>query len=1146
MSQRLGERELLATTDSAAVRRSLIDALRLDLVGPEPESPLASEVLETAPSRWYLTGFLVPFEAPPEQRHDETEPEQLDLIDRPRGGDDEEAPERASARRAFWPSSIGVSVLVAPGADQLEACVEWGDYRFVPVQEVEGTDPSSTGVERGTWQRTPRSETLPVPLPPEARNRTWPVPASDGLEIAISVRDLGPVLVAAGVPAGTRVVSLFVVNHRPPAERKDEALAFQVRLQVRSERPFVVRPDLRSSRSDDWDDRVADLQYRDLCDFAVGHGIATLPRIESDGTCQEVSTSWIPEAEVERVEPSPVPDVELGMEQLAALSGAEEAREKLGAFASAYAEWIDAQHAQLPADPRRRETGGELLQRARLARSRIEAGIDAMADPQVFDAFRIANQAMAMAARRRAAQIGGFAPEEAKAPAWRPFQLAFLLMNLRGIAEPRSGEREIVDLLFFPTGGGKTEAYLGLAAFTLVLRRLRNPGVASAGTSVLMRYTLRLLTLDQLARGATLICALELLRREDVEKLGNWPFEIGLWVGQGGTPNQMGEINDGKRHSARARTIAHRNDSRRPAPIPLDGCPWCGTKFSNQCFQLIPNEARPSDLRIWCASRGCDFRRNSPLPIVAVDEPLYRRLPAFVIATVDKLASLPWVGPSGMLFGGAERNDADGFYGACDPGRGGRLPAPLLPPDLIIQDELHLISGPLGTVAGLYEAAIEALCTRTQDGAEIRPKIVASTATVRRAEGQIRALFGRSQVEVFPPPGVDRADSFFARTVRVEESPGRLYVGVAAQGRSLKVTLLRTYLALLGAAQRAYEDAGGRRQDPNPTDPYMTLLGYFNALRELGGSRRIVEDEVTNRLRGYAGRRRVGESDGSFANRKLGEPLELTSRVGTAAVAEAKRRLGLPFRESDRVDVALATNMISVGLDITRLGLMAVLGQPKTTAEYIQATSRVGRDASRPGLVVVLLNVYRPRDRSHYERFGAWHASFYRGVEASSVTPFSPRAIDRAIAGSAVALARHGDSALTPPLGALAILGERTKLDFVAEAFGRRAAAHDPRLGDDEAGRIRQGLRARIADLFDSWVRVAGQKDASGAPLQYAREVGGAGNLLFDPLDPELERASRDARKFKAHRSMRDVEPSVNVWLKRFDHTEIDAPEDLD
>src|SRR5438093_1564764 len=269
-----------------------------------------------------------------------------------------------------------------------------------------------------------------------------------------------------------------------------------------------------------------------------------------------------------------------------------------------------------------------------------------------------------------------------------------------------------------------------------------------------------------------------------------------------------------------------------------------------------------------------------------------------------------------------------------------------------------------------------------------------------------------------------------------------MYVGVAAQGRSPKVVMLRTYLALLAAVQKAY--AAGKKNDPaNPADPYMSLVGYFNSLRELGGARRLTEDEVGNRVAGYSSRKRVSEVEGLFQNRKIEyDVVELTSRVATDKVAEYKRRLALSFNAKDHVDVAIATNMISVGLDISRLGLMVVFGQPKTSAEYIQATSRVGRDPDRPGLIVTVLNVHRPRDRSHYERFPAYHATFYRSVEATGVTPFSPRALDRGLAGTVVALARLGNPTLTPPLGATAITTERSNLDFVTQALTERARRH--------------------------------------------------------------------------------------------------------
>src|SRR5207247_4432732 len=273
--------------------------------------------------------------------------------------------------------------------------------------------------------------------------------------------------------------------------------------------------------------------------------------------------------------------------------------------------------------------------------------------------------------------------------------------------------------------------------------------------------------------------------------------------------------------------------------------------FGPYSFALLPNDDQPSELCIVCTNFECDFTRGRALPIVAVDEQLFRRLPAFLIATVDKFASLPWVGQSGALLGGADRADAKSFYGAAEPGRATHLATPLPPPDLVIQDELHLISGPLGTMAGLYEAAIEALCVRQIAGPAVPPKIVASTATVRRAQDQIQALFARPLTQVFPPPGPDRRDSFFAHTVPSSDVAARLYVGIASQGRNPKVLMRKAWLALMGAAERAYRDAGGHKNHENPADPYMTVLGYFNSLRELGGARRILEEEVQNTIKGY-------------------------------------------------------------------------------------------------------------------------------------------------------------------------------------------------------------------------------------------------------------------------------------------------------
>ena len=742
-------------------------------------------------------------------------------------------------------------------------------------------------------------------------------------------------------------------------------------------------------------------------------------------------------------------------------------------------------------------------------------------------AFKLANRAVAVAARRREAQErrrsgGAFDPDKSREPEWYPFQLAFILTGLRGLAEPGHPDREVVDLLFFPTGGGKTEAYLGLAAFTIALRRLRNPGIAGAGLAVLMRYTLRLLTLDQLGRAAAVVCAMELERQADPVQWGDWPIEIALWVGQAATPNRMGMKGqpDPKRRTVRTKVLDFKNNSKKRDPLPIKACPWCGSPFTAASFELKPDYEAPRELHLLCAdpTRQCDFHagKRRPLPVQAVDEPIYRRLPAFMIATVDKFAGMPWHGEVGAFFGGADRHDAQGFYGANDPGRGKPLPCPLLPPELIIQDELHLISGPLGTMAGLYEVALDRLCLR----GTVRSKVIASTATVRKAEAQIRALFDREGSAVFPPPGPDRRDSFFARTRDAADPSGRLYVGIAAPGGSPKVNFKRGTITLLSAAQRAWEAGAGSK---NPADPYMTLVCYFNALRELGSARNMIEGEIQSSLARYGQHRRVGEAEPGLRSRQIDlDTRELTSRESTDKVSETKERLAIPFGTKHRIDVALATNMISVGLDVTRLGLMLVSGQPKTVSEYIQATSRVGRDDARPGLVVVLLNTNKPRDRSHYERFRAWHEAFYRGVEAVSVTPFSPRALDRALAAVAIGLGRLGEASLTGDPCAGLIRAARPAVDALAATFGSRAGRSDKTLPPAEAAALATRVAARTSAVLDEWGNLAGAVEDAGGTLVYARQ----GKRLLREATPGATEGH-----FRAPRSLRDVEASVLVKI---------------
>jgi hypothetical protein len=1109
---------------SAEVRERLVQALKLDLVGPWAGHALADERLPgwVRPSNWYLTGFLIPSGTPPEKNADADEDDDLSEIPDSAGLAEESSEERKAAKKGFFPSSIGLSFLVPKEARNLGVIVRWGDYALA---EIQGSD----GKPIAVWQRQPREGTVSVVLTGTRDSVVYDVPGSGGLELHIVERQIAGEDLAGLIPQGTCSASVFLVNHRGPnKENPDLAYGFQAEIEVRSDHPFIPRPDLRGAMAEEWDEQVADLHYADTPEYATGHGISAEWELE-DGACHQLRTAWIPSAEVEKTVTVEVPGVELSLEVLGALADGAAAENTLRPLATQYRAWIEDKESDIASlHGTRHETAEELLRFARIAADRIERGIRVLAeDADALDAFRVANRVVARALQRRL---------KIQAPRWHAFQLAFILLNLPGLADPRDAHRETVDLLFFPTGGGKTEAYFGLAAFAMVLRRLRHTGdsgVAGAGVSVIMRYTLRLLTLDQLARAAGLVCALELEREKGVARYGEWPFEIGLWVGKAATPNILGRKGDGRSDSARAKVRQFKADPKdKPSPIPLENCPWCGTRFGPDSFALLPNDDEPRELRIVCASFECDFTRDRPLPIIAVDEPLYRRLPAFLIATVDKFASLPWVGQSGALLGGAERHDPGGFYGAAEPGKGSRLATPLPSPDLIIQDELHLISGPLGTMAGLYEAAIEALCVRENNDRAVRPKIVASTATVRRAQDQIQALFARPLTQVFPPPGPDRRDSFFARTVPTSEVPARLYLGVAAQGRNPKVVMRKVWLALMGAAERAYRDAGGHKNEQNSADPYMTVLGYFNSLRELGGARRILEEEVQNTIKGYGSRRRISEEPGLFRDRKtFSEVVELTSRVSTDKVAEARRRLECGFHEALRVDCAIATNMISVGLDIPRLGLMVVFGQPKTHAEYIQATSRVGRDNKRPGLVVTLFNIHKPRDRSHYERFRHYHESFYRSVEVGSVTPFSARALDHGFAGALVGLARHAQPELTPPRGVEQIAAVRAALERrLLDVFLERVR-QQPFADEGEREERLRSVQNRVVDLLDSWRKVFEDYRAAGVAVQYQKyELKQPRPLLREMLDKDFE--SEHHRKFRANRSLRDVEPEVNLFLK--------------
>ena len=1109
------------------IRRCLVDALEADLVGPfVPDSHPqgGQETLPLAPSRWYLSGFLSPQgnRKPDDDDHDSTNEELAAGGETQAEDAGETDPE--PKRPVRFPASMGLSVFLPPGKDDaIDIDVWYADYDKVEVA-IDQKETKKVG-----WKRVPHGPVrVRMPLDEKALQQKdgIGVPGSRGLILRGELRTTD----MDGLEAGTRVLSVFLVNDRTPTEiDRDTQFAFQVRMALTFERGFRSRPNRRGEDGSDEDKRVLALTFREHMEWAVGHNTSVQNVILEGGKVTRLATTQLPTYEVPRVDHRKVDDITAGMADLAKLDG-KGLTNALSPLVEAYGKWIDEQRYARLERTALEQTRDDLMNKADHAKARVAEGIALLGkDPQALRAFQLANQSMHVAAlqtdkpREDPRYTGG------KQPEWRPFQLAFVLMNLPSIVDPKHADRKLAELIYFPTGGGKTEAYLGLIAFALLLRRIRGQGKAheGRGVAVLLRYTLRLLTLDQLGRASTLICALEELRRLNPKELGNARFTIGLWVGATASANRLREV-----HQA----LSDYSGGRTSSPFPLSTCPWCGESIKIQNIKLVDVAGKPTKKNfaraaVYCDSTNCRFTEAKVpglgLPVLFVDEQIYQEVPSFIVATVDKFAMMPWRGDAGMLFGRVTHIDAQRAYGVMhDPPKGATpVPEGLEPPELIVQDELHLISGPLGTMVGLYEAAVDYLCERPYG-----PKIICSTATVRRAREQIQALFGRKMC-LFPPRGIIDTDNFFSKVET--DKPGRLYVGVAAPGRALRAVSVRTYAVLLAAARKHFDPKGDPKQ---PADPYMTLVGYFNSLRELGGMRRLVEDEVANKVKDIEEGKRpllfVGPHPWA-GDRKLELPAELTSRESTEHVKETKRRLAARRTSIDpeALDVVLASNMISVGLDIDRLGLMVVTGQPKTTSEYIQATSRVGR--SYPGLVVTCLNTMRPRDRSHFERFVAYHDSFYREVEATSVTPFSGQALDRGLVGALLSMIRHGIPAMESPTGVMKLHDNRPAAEQLLSWMVERARGHRYFHDKDAETRIADLVRRRGKSFLDAWERVADAARSGGVDRTYAKndraeDEGRA--LMFTASDEPPP--DHDARTFQAPTSMRDVEPSTHVWLR--------------
>ncbi|WEV78611.1 helicase-related protein [Janibacter cremeus] len=844
---------------------------------------------------------------------------------------------------------------------------------------------------------------------------------------------------------------------------------------------LCARPDVVVAGLDDDEVHSQRLLFGDVNTYAIGHGCAVEWGASSQAPT-ELSTTFLPTHELLLSNPGGIAALDLAMSSLAKttdFSG-------LAVLADDYERWIE----QLDQDVAELSTQDvEALRRhqaeARVAARRIRRGIELLdSDQAIASSFRLMNEAMSeQRSRQEFHRNGGVGDPPSNTDAsWRPFQLAFILLNLEGLCEPSSPDRRLADLLWFPTGGGKTEAYLGLVAISIMLRRLRNPN--DAGVSVLMRYTLRLLTLQQYQRATGLICALESLRVREIPKSKS--ISIGLWVGQASTPNT---VKDAKKALQAARNGRADVEEDRADPVQLRQCPWCGTELTHENYTIVDDEK----MVVRCAFAGCRFRNG--LPVNIVDEDVYRERPSLLIATVDKFAMMPWKHEVGALFGTDAKTNG---------------PGSTIPPDLIIQDELHLISGPLGTVVGLYEMAVDAACSRPAP-----PKVVASTATIRRASAQVKAVFAR-QARQFPPPGRTQKDSYFAIEASRDEKGSRAYLGVMGAGTSHTTLMVRVYASLLQSAAAVQEES-------DDADLYWTLLGYFNSLRVLGGAYMQVIDDVPGHMHVIAERR-------NEKVRELDQPREMTSRKKSSEIPEELEILERHRGDDQAADVVLATNMISVGVDVDRLGLMAVMGQPQTSSEYIQATSRVGR--RRPGLVVTVYNAARTRDLSHFENFTGYHQMIYRHVEATGATPLAPRARDRALHGVLVSMARLLIPEAMPDGSAGAAVDWEHELQSIASRIVDRAEQileNEEVYPPDESPDV---IEDELNELIERWLSDESLTHYAG---WYDRKVGAllkdASSVVADH-DDEANFPVTDP-PWPTLTSMRDVDAESKLFLVR-------------
>lgn len=1035
--------------------------LRDDLVGPV--SP--NEILPELPTQYYIMGKLYP------------QNESGEVIDLVRNPLLENAVETYDASISLSnqknPSSLGLTCTLKSGINSLVLSGSYAFYSPVLFEEAgkHGIDTSRwDNVEKKPkelWIRKAHPYEKVVPLGPE--KVADPISLNGGLQLQIYTHNI--------LASGERVVTVAMVNTNSVGEDaldKATLCAFQPLLKISGQDEECIFADANRQEEFSTDEELLELEllYSDVHCFGQGHGCSVIWDLENEEP-HWIASAWLPSYNLLQMMAAQIDDKQVLSMRYLAESTPTAVIGSLRTFVSSYQVWIEKLTVSASTLESRYQSSSEKnIQNCRNAYTRMSHSIDLLEksileDKAAIKAFQMASEAMLLQRRQTLVKTGrDFNPD---AVTWYPFQLAFILHELSSFIDPSGPERKEADLLWFPTGGGKTEAYLGIAAFVIFLRRIRN--YADDGVTIIMRYTLRLLTLQQFERASMLILSCELLRKK--YHLGGKEISIGLWVGGKLTPNHLDEARASINKQQRGAIVSA--DESNPCQIQM--CPWCGKPLAPHDYTVRMSDRR---MLIRCSNSNCDFHAaENGLPLHIVDDAIYEHLPTFVVATIDKFAQIPLSDKPAAFFG---------------------LVNGKKPPELIIQDELHLISGPLGTMTGIYEAAITKLCE--QDG--VCAKIVASTATIRNAKKQILALYGKNYTQ-FPPQGLSAKDSYFAVESTSADRPARQYFGCMGIGTTATTTLIRVNAALLFAsrylAALGYED--------KIIDNFWTITGYFNSLRELGGASTQILDDVQSRFSYLAKTKFAALTRKVDLSVSYDNLVELTSRMNNSEITKIiQDRLKRSYREGQHKDVydyVLASNMISVGVDIGRLGTMVVAGQPKTNAEYIQATSRVGRD--NPGLVVTVYNSTRSRDRSHYEQFLKYHSALYRYVEATSLTPFADRARDRGLHALYVSLCRYLVPGMLTNDSAVNYDPENPEVKKIQSIILDYVETVDP-------GEL-DSVMEELQDIEDTW------------------NIAATGTLVYRSFKNEkrLLKGDTENDRFRTMNSMRSVDAQAGIYL---------------